>query len=131
MILRPMRSCRLQIAILVFAVTWFALVLPGHQRGLIKVPPTQAAAAAESSCCASECEPTAPGEDTDAPAEDPVRTCAICNVIAMMLELAAHEPPPAPPQLTDMIDPPAPVAVQTVKWLTVLSDRGPPADALA
>jgi len=129
-----MRSCRLQIAVLIFVATWFGLVLPGHQRGLIKVPGAEATASADGGCCASRCEPTgepAPGGDAPRPAKDPTRHCAVCTIIAMMLEVAVYQPPPTLHTLAAIIDPPAPHAIVGVEPQRVLSDRGPPAPLVA
>lgn len=72
------RSVRLLLAL--FATAWFAVIMPAHQRGQIRLP----GAAETASCCAAK-SPT-PGHCGDESQKDgdPVRSCAVCHLVAKL-----------------------------------------------
>ena len=113
-----MRQRWLHITMLLWAVWWFGLFLPAHQRGQITVPGAQESLV--KTACAGACPPqpdtgpachTAGDPDPDHEAgrshhpeeqgpcdhehedDDPTRQCAVCHLVAKL-------PTPAPPDLT-------------------------------
>lgn len=91
------RSNSLRLAILLWFVGWLVVFMPGHTRGIVKLPGTDAAVA--SSCCEPKpcCEVTTSGccdlgtSDENAPPQptDPAQHCAIC-----FLKAHLTDPPP-------------------------------------
>ena len=86
--LRAMRSRSLNIAVLVFTAAWFAVVLPGHQRGVVKLPGADASPGYTSGPQCALCEWTGgePGANDDAPpSRRPAPShCALCQLIAVL-----------------------------------------------
>jgi hypothetical protein len=59
---------------ILFFTFWFTIFLPGHERGVIKVPGELTCSSSTDSCCPED----------QAPKEDPAATCAICQLIATL-----------------------------------------------
>lgn len=98
------RSNLFRVAILLWFAGWLVVVMPGHTRGVVKLPGAALAEAAsccepapaEASCCAAERATTCCGDVSggapkpgDAPIDDPAKHCAIC-----FLKATLTEPPP-------------------------------------
>ena len=94
------RSNSLRIAILVWFAGWLIFVMPGHKRGIVKVPGAEAAVAGDASCCKPEpscCQPSGAADgpidsqqpDDDRRRPDPAKHCAIC-----FLKAHLTDPPP-------------------------------------
>jgi hypothetical protein len=67
----------MRIAMVVFCALWYGIILPGHERGAITLP--------GSNCCdvkAASCH-TAPHPDKSDRKSDPVRTCAVCQLVSV------------------------------------------------
>ena len=60
---------------LVWAITWFAVIVPIHQRGQIKLDE------ASSGCCQQTCPTDAPAPSDQEPT-DPADDCAVCFLVA-------------------------------------------------
>ena len=78
--------CRpIRLALTIFAVAWFAVIMPAHQRGQIRLP---GAGAASSGCCAEKaaahCATGAPDSGASEEDGDPVRSCAVCHLVAKL-----------------------------------------------
>ena len=89
------RSNLFRIAILLWFSAWLLVVMPGHTRGIVRMPGSVARAAQSSccepapSCCATETASDGCDGDTPQPPEDPARHCAIC-----FLKAHLTDPPP-------------------------------------
>lgn len=93
-----LRSNPLRLAVLLWFAGWLVVVMPGHTRGIVKLPGSDAPAP-RSACCDPEpncCDPDpsccdpAPGDGDDAPTPvDPAKHCAIC-----FLKANLTDPPP-------------------------------------
>ena len=89
------RSNTLRLAVLAWFAGWLLFVMPGHKRGIVRLPgaPEAAVAAEQASCCEptpSCCETgdTQPCDEPPAPI-DPAKHCAIC-----FLKAHLTDPPP-------------------------------------
>lgn len=95
------RSNLLRVVVLVWFAGWLLMVMPGHKRGIVTLPGSEAAAQ-QASCCEPTpdcCQPTAPAPDAscctlDAGTDpsrpiDPAKHCAIC-----FLKAHLTDPPP-------------------------------------
>jgi len=95
------RSNLFRVAILLWFAGWLVVVMPGHTRGVVKLPGAALAEAAlcceptpDASCC--DPAPTCCGDVSggapkpgDAPIDDPAKHCAIC-----FLKATLTDPPP-------------------------------------
>ncbi len=90
---------RANLPLLVFMVLWLGILMPGHQRGQIKLVPTSAEA---HTCCSGKSDPNDGGE----PAGNDTGNCAVCYFIAA-LDLPI--PPVLAPTPSESLDP-APAA---------------------
>lgn len=73
-----------RVLLIAFFAIWFTAVLPGHERGVVRTAGEDGSQVfAAESCCPSD----------DQPTRDPVRTCALCQLLATL---------DAPPALLDV-----------------------------
>ena len=83
-----MRSRSLNIAVLVFTAAWFAVVLPGHQRGVVRLPGSDASRSYTSGSQCALCQWTGGGTSRDedgSPSRRPAPShCALCQLIAVL-----------------------------------------------
>jgi hypothetical protein len=127
-----MRSRSLRILLLGVFSLWFGVIVPGHERGAIRMPGTEPkAAAGEPTChtqkncqhCPTTGQPLTPSDNAPA---DPSSHCAICHFIGVL---------DAPVALTftipeaELLASLPPTAYQSIAGVAVLSvdrGRGPP-----
>ena len=76
-----MRSRALRILVLVWIGWWFAVYVPGHQRGAIRVDVAAGNAVSAPVPCGS-C--VSPEGKPASPADDPVRDCGVCYLVAKL-----------------------------------------------
>lgn len=85
--------------VLVWFALWMSVIMPGHTRGVVRLPGMEKTASEGSSCCCgdgqSACETSTAGDlagqtedDNDAP-PDPAKCCAVCYFNATL-----NTPPP-------------------------------------
>jgi hypothetical protein len=121
----------LRITVLIAAALWFAVVVPAHTRGLIRLPGAAEAGPTGGGCCESPSH--AASDDSQSVPErsgtptDPVRSCAICFLVAHL----SSPPPPViyTPGVT-LIHTIAPEAGHQEPWVPTarsIETRGPPA----
>jgi len=124
-----MRRRRLTIVMLVWSTLWFGAVLPGHQRGAVRLPDGQTGGDAAAADDAADCPlcVAADDADPDAPPADPARCCAVCQFRATL----------TPPPVVDF-EPPTARLRAVLPWRgiddrlvrlparTPFSSRGPP-----
>ena len=68
-----------RINLLIFLAVWFGVIVPGHQRGAIKLPGAEQA----ENCCRLTRDGATP-DKTPAPRQDPGRHCAICYIAGLL-----------------------------------------------
>lgn len=70
--------------VLAWAATWFVVIVPAHQRGVVTIPGAPGAPGAErpAASCASCCE--SEGDTPPGKSDDPVRRCAVCHIVAKL-----------------------------------------------
>ena len=82
-----MRHRNLHLVMLGFMCLWFGIVVPGHERGLIKTP-GPACDTALMSCCPADttcCPVGDPNSDRVPARDDPAQNCALCDYLATLL----------------------------------------------
>lgn len=98
-----MFSPRFHNLILLWAIAWFGVVLPGHERGVIRVPgaPTvlrtdteRRVASGELQLSALSACPLCPLSRSGEDGEDPASTCALCQLIATLSVPVPFDPVP-------------------------------------
>jgi len=120
-----------------FFALWFGAIVPGHTRGMVRLPGVTAAAgeAGEAQGCAGGHCSLGGGDrevpERDAPGEeDPTRQCALCQLLAHKLGDGSAFPPMAAigtPSFA-VFTAPMPVAAPVMTTLPPgLTERGPPA----
>jgi hypothetical protein len=126
--MRGRSSPTLQTIMAAYAVLWFAVIGPGHQRGLVTLPGSEAAAAP--SCCAvgvleiSDRQAPTPSKP-DKPTNRS-KDCAVCYLNAM-LNLPVQVQISVPLlELSALIEPSAPVEVDAITFWRTYRGRAPP-----
>ncbi|NBC11252.1 MAG: hypothetical protein GVY24_05875 [Planctomycetes bacterium] len=130
-----MRRKALRILALAWVLAWFGIVLPGHQRGAVRLPgqssdtteaETTAAAPGGKPCPLCVREPGG-GEGDDSPAV-PIRggCCAICQFMATLSTppIFVFDPPDS--YLLDLLAAPDVAGLRDVCELPTSRSRGPP-----
>ncbi|MBI1367039.1 MAG: hypothetical protein GC162_00145 [Planctomycetes bacterium] len=108
------------IATLLWLSLWLGVIVPVHTRGGIS---DDACAAHGKSCCA------APADAPPTPKDQPMRHCAVCDLVA---RLDATPPPDLslpPAGLALRLTPPAPEASPRAAHFVHYFERGPPTSA--
>ena len=85
------------------AVLWFGMVLPGHERGAIRVPGAQSKSADTTACERTCCHRTSSNPDERGIPESPIDSggdCAVCHLIGT---LDTPTPPILAPVQADLI----------------------------
>ncbi|QDU72045.1 hypothetical protein [Mucisphaera calidilacus] len=105
-----------------WCLLWFAVILPGHQRGAIALPGSPDTPAACPLCLITK------AANTETPLAPPAGGCMICHLKATI----TTPPPPVhfDPVVTRLDDLPtleSPSLVQQIDALRIRSDRAPPA----
>ena len=119
-----------RIALVIFQAFWFNIVLPGHTRGIIKVPgcPACAAESQEASCpLCRQAAATKSHDPRHAPA-DPAANCAICAFAATCTFAAPPDLSLPPLTFVRRIADPQPVAGPDLSFTHIYFERGPPCD---
>lgn len=81
--------------VLVWFTLWMGVVMPGHTRGVVRLPGMDNTQSAAAHCCcdtAGTCDmtdATAESETNDDPPADPAKCCAVCYLTATL-----NTPPP-------------------------------------
>jgi len=117
---------------LIWVLAWFGVILPGHQRGAVRLPgssgtstdPTQAASNTDTRPC-----PLCVAEPGDGESRrTPVRggCCALCQFMATLTTppVFAFDPPDS--YLLDLLAAPEVAALRDVCALPTRRSRGPP-----
>lgn len=82
----------MRITVLLWFAAWMVVVIPGHTRGIVKLPGAEQAQQADTaSCCKPKpacCDTEHEGDCPDRPS-DPAKHCAIC-----FLKARLSDPPP-------------------------------------
>ena len=125
-----MRSRRLRILMLAFVALWFGMVLPGHERGIVKLPGLDKASASDAASCETRsschtCCPTESGTGDSSTSPDSGH-CAICYLIGVLDVPVAISFTLPDPQLLDCLSPAMRQSVAAVAMLDVTRERGPP-----
>lgn len=82
MLRRIIYSRMLVHVMLAFALAWFGMILPGHQRGIVKLPCTAAEVGKDGKAACPMCAAKQQGELPAKLPGDPVRSCALCFLVA-------------------------------------------------
>ena len=122
-----------RIALLVFQAIWLNVIVPGHKRGIVPLP---GSCHANDSCCAadgcdSEQAPGSHGSDAGGARHTPLPRdsashCAICQFAARLTLPPVVDYVPPLLGLALVLDPPAPLSVESVRFPFILHDRAPP-----
>lgn len=123
-----MRSRALRIAILLFQALWLNVIVPGHQRGVVRLPgedcpECREVATAQPACCEDEPREKHPAK----PQRDPALHCAICYFAARLSPAPFVDLTPPPLRLTNW----RPLTLCPIRTsrpcLATCDERGPPA----
>ena len=129
-----MRSRSLRILLIGIFSLWFGIIVPGHERGAIRVAGADANEAGDGSCHTvkkSACDhcPTQSVPSGDQPAKapsDPSQHCAICKFIGVLdaPTIITFDLPAV--YLLSVLDPPTFECVRGVDHFFISCSRGPP-----
>ena len=129
-----MRSRSLRILLIGIFSLWFGIIVPGHERGAIRVAGADANEAADGSCHTvkkSACDhcPTQSVPSGDQPAKvpsDPSQHCAICKFIGVLDAPTVIQFALPTVELMGILDPPALTSIASLSVLSIDRGRGPP-----
>ncbi|MBI1375034.1 MAG: hypothetical protein GC159_20135 [Phycisphaera sp.] len=117
----------LRIATLAWAIVWFGVFLPGHTRGVIKLPgtPTEACESCESkpSCCDK---PRADDDASHSRHKSSPDHCAVCELVAKLDTPVAIDLSLPPAGLVELLPPTTPQRVTPARYASTLRGRAPP-----
>lgn len=125
-----------RIALLVFQAVWLNVIVPGHTRGIVPLPGSCCAAnsscysdgrslAAATSTASRDVSNTGRSRHVPLPRDNASR-CAICQFAARLTLPPAVDYVPPLLGLALVLDPPAPISVDSVRCPLLLHDRAPP-----
>jgi hypothetical protein len=124
-----MHSRTLRIFMLLAVTLWFGVVVPGHERGRVRVPGAAPQAPCHAAAGRGHCHaPT----DTDAPAKAPsdndASHCAVCRFVAT---LSCPAPPPPLPTVArvGLVSADHPAVAPSTDDASPFLRRGPPQPA--
>lgn len=132
-----MRSRSLRILLIGIFSLWFGIIVPGHERGAIRVAGANTNATGDASChtvAKSTCDhcPTQSShssQSSDQPVKapaDPSQHCAICKFIGLLDAPIVIQFELPTVELMGMLDPPALRSIAALSVLSIDRGRGPP-----
>ena len=125
-----MHSRAFRVALLVFEALWLNVIVPGHQRGVVRLPgescPACEADSAPRECChAQATRQSIPTKHK--PAGDPAQHCAICYFAARLCTPPVIDLSPPPLRLVEQLPVPAAHTRESFKVRPTYYGRAPPA----
>jgi len=116
-----MRRDRVYLCAAGLLALWFGVVVPGHQRGAVKVPNSK-----PGSCCPGKVDAGSKKTSDDKAPCDPVSKCAMCYIVGV-LDVPGALPAGLPhPELLALIQIASTARVEAVVVLGLLPQRAPP-----
>jgi hypothetical protein len=119
-----------RITLLLFEALWLNVIVPGHQRGIVRLPGDACVNCSQPSedppCCQTKEQP----KSNDCPTRgDPAEHCAICHFAAMLMVPPAIEPSPPPHGLLELLPIPEATPFISPSLLMTYDGRAPPANS--
>ena len=125
-----MRLRPFHLALLAFQVLWLNVIVPGHTRGIVKLPGSPADAPQSCPMCdAAKAATPTKGTDGTKGKGDPVDGCAICFFAAHLATPPVIDLAPPPLGLAERLDPPAETQRPDCRPIGTHRSRAPPANA--
>lgn len=124
--LQVMHSRAFRVALLVFEALWLTVIVPGHQRGIVRLP-GENCPACEAQTAAPDCCQKQPAPVGHKPAGDPAQHCAICYFAARLCTPPVIDLSPPPLRLVASLPVPAAHARESFPILPTYDGRAPPA----
>ena len=128
-----MRSSVLRYLVIAWTILWFAVIVPGHQRGAILLPGSAGAGSSPTdqspqvrlpSCCATQ---ETKGKN---PVPAPLRSgCAVCDQVAKTTPPIEYNFKPLFMAFLEIAPPAKVFTLSDVQFLPTPEARGPPAGA--
>lgn len=129
-----LRSRTLRLAVLLFQAAWLNIVVPGHKRGIVKLPgetcpACQSQPTAEAEACCPDMAPAAPAHPEAPPSGDPASHCAICQFAVALFIPPAIDLTPPPLELVEEAEPLVVERPSAVCFRAPYHGRAPPASS--
>lgn len=126
-----MHSRAFRVALLVFEALWLNVIVPGHQRGIVRLP-GESCPACEADTRVRECCHTQTTKESvpakHNPAGDPAQHCAICYFAARLCTPPVIDLSPPPLRLAEQLPFPAAHIRESSQVFPTYYGRAPPAD---
>ncbi len=119
-----MRWRPFHIALLIFQTFWLNVVIPGHTRGAVSLPGTTCESCRQP--LLSGCSTGTGRSSSHTPVRDPASHCAICYFAARLTLPPVVDFTPPRLGLAEILDPPAPQIVDSLRVVLPFDGRAPP-----
>ena len=116
----------LRILVLLWACAWFGVIVPGHERGQIKLPGAGATQGCDSCCDAPASHPKSSKEKAD-----PAANCAICFLTAQLQTPTTIDLTLPHVGLLGVLPVLPLIALDGVRFIPTVQGRGPPVHLFA